>query len=353
MAKIVIKDNHIADAKEHNLDVMEVLRKDYEGEIADRVKRDENLRGFNVFQLAMMDAGISKHSLVKDMLTTSDNRWLFPVFVDRTLRENVNKNQLLNYVINGAPVSVPGNSVRGAYLDLVDNEKNKDAVTKKRVTEGAELPTATITLGETSISLCKYGRLVEATYESIAYNTIDLFSRTLAYIANDVSNDEFKKAIDVLINGDGNNNAAEVNTTAASAIAVSDLLTLAMDVFDGCNSPMDTIIASRSSFMSLSQMIISNSSGVGIIPGSMFKFPQGINGDITVIYSNDIPKASGNKEQIIGLSSQFGLTKFVAENSQITEYDNDIRLQKRLSSISEIVGFQKAFKKSAKLLKLA
>lgn len=351
MAKIVIKENHISDAYDKGVNVLDLVRKDYEGEIADRVAKDEKLRGFDVFQLAMMDAGISKHSKVKDFMTTNENRWLFPVFIDRTLRENVDNNNLLSYIVSGSPVSISGRTVEGAYLDMVNDVANKDAARKKRITEGADLPKATIKLGGTAISLSKFGRAVEATYETIRYCTVDVFSRTLEYIANDVSGQEFENAVDVLINGDGNDNAAKVNTAAGSSVAVSDLLTLAMDIYDGCKAPMDTIICPRATFMTLSQMMIATNGGVGIIPGSMFKFPQGINNDITVIYSDSIPKAGG-KEQLIGLSSRFGLTKYIAEGSMLREYDKNISSQKEIGTISEEVGFQKAFKDAAKLLKL-
>lgn len=353
MAKIIIKDSHIQDAVTKGVNVLDILKADYADEIADRIKKDEKLKDFDAFQMAMMDAGLSKHSLVKDFMTTSDNRWLFPVFVDRTLRENVDRNNMLNYIISGSPVTVPGKTVEGAYIDLIGNENNKDAATKKRVSEGSELPLATIELGNNAISLKKFGRAVEATYETIQFSTIEVFGRALEYIASDVSGQEFKRAVGVLIDGDGNDNAAEVNTTAASTISTSDLLALAMDIFDGCNAPMDTIIAPRSLFMTLSNMMIASNGGIGIIPGSMFKFPQGINNDITVIYSDKIPNASGNKEQLIGLSSQFGLTKFIAEGSQLREYDSDIRVQKKIGTISEIAGFQKPFKKASKILKLA
>lgn len=353
MAKIIIKDEHVQDAKTKGISVIAAAAKDYEGEIADRIAKDSRLKDFDVFQLAMMDAGISKSSQIKDFMTTSDNRWLFPVFIDRTLRENVNKSDIMQYVISGSPVSVPALSAQGAYIDLASDEDNKDAVKKKRVAEGSALPLATIEIGETAISLKKYGRAVEATYETLQYQTVDVFSRVLSYIAADVANQEFKRAVTVLCSGDGNNNAAGTNTTAGATVSANDILTLAMDVFDDCNAPMDVIIAPRNMFMALSQMAIAQNGGVGFVPGSLFKFSQGITGDITVIYSNDIPQAAGGKEQLIGLSSRFGLTKYVAEGSSITEYDSDILTQKRLGTISEITGFAKPFKGAAKLLKLA
>lgn len=353
MAQIIIKDEFVTDAISKNMSVTDILAKEYEGEIADRKSKDTKLQNFDAFQMAMMDAGISKRSQIKDFYTSSENRWLFPVFLDRTLHENVNRNNLLKYLVSGSPITIPGKVTEGVYLDLISDEDNKDATKKKRVTEGADLPLATIETGNVAITLSKFGRAVEATYETIQYCTVESFRRTIEYIANDVSSQEFERAVKVLVEGDGNKNAAEVNTTASQTIDSNDLLVLAMDVFDGCNAPMDVIIAPRAQFMTLSNMMISTNGGIGIIPGSLFKFPQGINNDIVVIYCNDIPKGAGGKEQLIGLASGFGLTKFIAEGSQIREYDANIRAQKELGTISEITGFQKPFKKSAKILRMA
>lgn len=79
MAKIIIKDEHIQDAKTKGISVIAAAAKDYEGEIADRIAKDPRLKDFDVFQLAMMDAGISKSSQIKDFMATSDNRWLYEI----------------------------------------------------------------------------------------------------------------------------------------------------------------------------------------------------------------------------------------------------------------------------------
>lgn len=352
MAQIIIKDKHITDALSKGVSVTDILAKEYEGEIADRKSKDSKLQDFDAFQMAMMDAGISKRSRIEDFYATSENDWLFPVFLDRTLHENVNKNNLLQYLVKGSPIPIKARVVEGVYLDLIGDEKNKDAVKKKRVTEGADLPLATLTEGEVAISLTKFGRAVEATYETIQYCTVESFRRTIEYIADDVANQEFDLAVEVAVNGDGNNNAAKVNTTASQTLEHSDLLNLAMNIYDACKSPMDLIIAPRNQFMALSNMMITVNGGIGIIPGSFFKFPQGIHSDVIVIYNDNIPKAGG-KEQLLGAASKYGLTKYTAEGSQIREYDRNIRAQKELGTISETAGFQKPFKEFVQTLRMA
>lgn len=343
---IIIKDKHIQDMKSSGESIEQILAKDYESEIADRVAKDDRLKGFDAFNLAMMDAGISKSSVVKDFYATNDNHWLFPVFIDRTLKENVLKNDVLKYIVSGSAVSVPGTVVESAYLEL----ENFDPVKKKRVSEGADLPKAVLKIGDSSIRLYKYGRAIEATYESMRNQSVDLFARHLAYIANDVANQEFEKGLDVLINGDGNNNAAEVNTTAGTAIAANDIINLALDIWDKTHSPLTTIIASRSLFIALNGMVVNTSESSGYLPAAMFNFPQGITKDVTVVYGN-VPK-SGSAEQLIGLNNDFALTKYIEQGSAITEYDRNILNQTNLGTISETSGFAKNYKYASRLLKV-
>lgn len=351
MAKIIVKDEHIQDASTKGCSVINILNKEYEGEIADRVSKDARLKDFDVFQLAMMDAGISKSSKIKDFYASNDNRWLFPVFIDRTLTENVNANDILKYIVSGNPVTIDGLSATGSYVDLISDEDNKDAVKKKRVTEGSELPKATLKLGTTSVTLSKYGRAIEASYESIKYSTVDLFAKQLAWIAADVSNQEFEKGVSTILDGDGNNNAAPVTTAAGGTISVDDILSLALAMWNDCHVPLTTIVAPEPLYKALNKMIVSVNDRTGFIPGAAFNFPQGITKDITVILG-DVPQASG-KNQLIGLNSEFALTKYLASGSQITEYDKDILTQKELGTISEIAAFTKPFKKASRVLRMA
>lgn len=351
MEKIIIKGEHIKEAEKNNCSVVSVLTKAYEGEIADRVSKDPRLKDFDAFQLAMMDAGISKSSKIKDFYATSDDEWLFPVFIDRTLKENVDRNDILKYIVSGAPIMIDSLSATGSYVDLVGDEDNKDAVRKKRVAEGSELPKATLKLGSSSITLTKFGRAIEATYESIKYSSVDLFAKQLAWIAADVSNQEFERGLSVIIDGDGNNNAAPVTTAASGTITADDILSLALALWNDCHVPLTTIIAPEPLYKAMNKMVVSTSDKIGYIPGTAFNFPQGITKDITVILG-DVPQASG-KNQLVGLNSDFALTKYIASNSQITEYGSDILNQKKLSTISEIAAFAKPFKKASRILRMA
>lgn len=345
---IIIKDNHISDATSGGLSVSQVLAKAYESEIAERISKDARLAKLDPVEMAMLDAGISKSSRVQDFYRTNGSEWLFPVFVDRTLHEFLGNSDIISQLVSSAPVSIPSNSVQSSYIDLADS-KNKAGIRTKRVAEGADLPLAYITLGEKALTLSKYGVAVQATYEAIQWQSVDLFTRTIGYIANDAAHQQVEAAINVLINGDGNNNAATVDTMASATLSVDDLINEAMVFYDN-GLKLTTVVVGKELYVALQKMMFNTTNANGILPGATFTFPQGIVNGLTVVYDPSIPDASG-KKQMLCLDNRYSLTKYVAAGSQIRELDRNIRNQTQLGTISEIAGFSKPLANSARLLK--
>ena len=85
--------------------------------------------------------------------------------------------------------------------------------------EGARIPETTVRTQENLVRLHKRGRMLVASYEAIRFQRLDLFSVTLRQIGAYIGRMHLQDAIDVLINGDGNNNAAEVFTVGTPPIS--------------------------------------------------------------------------------------------------------------------------------------
>lgn len=68
------------------------------------------------------------------------------------------------------------------------------------------------------MKLHKRGRMLVASYEAIRFQRLDLFSVTLRQIGAYIARMHLKDAIDVLMNGDGNNNAATSYTIGDDGI---------------------------------------------------------------------------------------------------------------------------------------
>lgn len=347
--KIILTDEIVTDALTKGVSVTDMLAKSYEGEIADRVKADDRLKSFDAFQFAMMDAGIDKNAKIASFYQTADSNWLFPVFVDRRLRESVQGMNILPYIAPNV-VSTSSLSIQGAKLTMDD--ANSDASKLKRVAEGTDLPLATIKLSNVAITLKKRGRAVQTTYETLAFQSIDMFARHLDMIANDVSGQQVGDAISVLVSGDGNTNEAKASTIVGdSGLTAEELAQFAIDFWKAAKVPLDTIVCGDGDFYKKMLLMNFNKNNVnGMLASATFNFPQAMLKDLTVVYDPHVPK-SGAKEQLIGLSRKYALTKWLANGSQIRELDKNIRNQTNLGTISEIAGFEKFNDKASRVLK--
>lgn len=97
-----------------------------------------------------------------------------------------------------------------------------------RVAEFAELPTATITMGQRVIRLYKFGRRLEASYESLRRLPLDEFAIWIRKMRVQTEVDQVSAASDVLINGDGNANTAAVvyNLTTLDPATTANNMTI-------------------------------------------------------------------------------------------------------------------------------
>lgn len=338
-ARIVINDNIIQDALSGSRTVTDVLAQTYAGDIQDRIKDNESLRGLDAFQFAMIDAGITKHSTIKDMYQTDDNRWLFPVWVDRRLREGVSAMNILPYLLGGTE-TVSSTSIQGAKLIMDD--ANKDATKLKRVAEGTDLPLAILKLADTAYTLKKRGRALQASYETYMFQTLDMFGKHMDMIANDVSGQQVGDVIKVMVEGDGNSNPAPVETIeGANGLTSEELAIFAIKFWRRSNLPLTGLLTGDGEFYRKLMLTTFNVNEVnGMIAGATFNFPQAMLRELTVVYDNRVPLASA-KEQLIGLNKDYAVTKYLAAGSQIREVDKNIRNQTNLGTISEIAGFGK------------
>lgn len=345
--KIIVTDKVIEKALSSNLSVNEVLAKEYEGDIADKRKSNPAFEKMSPIKMAMFDAGIDGTSIIKQFNTSGAGEWLLPAFIDTRLRESVGGSDMLSYVVNST-VGVDGLSVVAASLDLVNDESNKKNIMKSRVAEGSDLPLAVIKLGEQALTMYKHGRAVQATYEALQYMRVDLFSKTIDAIANDVAKQQLGNAINVLVNGDGNSNkAAEIETAAANTITYDDILNVMTTFHDKSGLPITTVIAGKKFFDQIFKMTFDTDKMAGADYRFAISTPQFSAQNVNLIYDNRVPQ-SGGKDIAIFLNSDMALVKYVANGSNIREMANNIRNQTRLGTISEISAFSK-FNKDAVL----
>ncbi len=334
-----VTGNIIADVQSSGKSVNDVMRKVYEGEIADAVKKNSKMENVSPIKMAMMELGIDNTSMVKNMTTADAGEYLLPAYIDTRLRETIGASNMIGYLVEG---EVPVNStvVKSGKLDMFSDE-NKNASKLARVAEGADLPLATIKMGEAAISLHKLGRAVEYTYETMMYMTVPLFTKIIDAIANDAQHQNVLRATNVLVNGDGNKNAIEsILKTATANKITEDEITKAIRMFgDKCQLPVTTIIAGGDMFDSLYNMKHSTNEALGGLRVG-FNTPQYPQMSQIDLIRSDVPN-DGAKARIVMLNKQYALSRYVAVGSMIEEYAKNIRNQTNLQTISEISAYGK------------
>lgn len=347
---IKVTDKIVSDAYTKGLKIVDVMAKEYEGEIADKIKANDKLAKLTPLELAMVDAGLSVNSTIKSFFTDSSNTLLFPAIIDSRIAEKTAANPMLGYVCT-AIETVEGSSIKGIKLDWTSTD-NAKALKKRDISEGADLPVVKVTTGDKAISLYKRGVAVQTTYEALMFCKLNMFLRTIDAIAANSANQQMGDAIDVLVNGDGNNNAATVKTAASTSFAASDIVSFAVDFATANNGmAMDTIICNTTQAKALLNMTVSNTVDLGYRLGASFTFPQYDIKNITVIGDDRVPQSS-SKDIIIGINRANALTKYIATGSQINEIASNIQNQTKLGTLSEIVGFSRFIDSAAMIMKL-
>lgn len=322
----------------------DAIRTVHEDEIQDVVSKNERLKELTPLNLVMRDAGINKYSTVGELMNTAytsggleSNEWLFPAFVETTIREAIYADDILSYLCN-TTIGVDSNIVKSATLDLL-SDKNKRSVKKMRIAEGADLPTAKISIGEKAINLWKHGRAIEMTYETVRRMRIDLFTKQMGAIVKDITFQNFDAAVDVLVNGDGNANAATKIATLDNLAALTgeSLASAMIDYWFENHYIANTLTMNKEKFKKLVGMTFDSSLTPGATARLSFNIPQ-IGAQTVTILCGDVPQI-GSKDVILMSNKDMSLIRYEENGSNIQENQSFARNQTNLLTVSENSGY--------------
>jgi hypothetical protein len=230
------------------------------------------------------------------------------------------------------------NSYKAAYM----TEPTAAEIRMLRVTETAEIPLAKITAGEHEITLAKYGRGFEVSYEQMRRQRIDKVAFWIARAAIQEENDKVEHALDVLINGDGNSNAAvNYNKTALQGGAGGDALTLrGWFSFKGKfanDYQMDVALTTEGLWLDILTLTAPNAN----FPMAVLPYGGGVtqlNGGLdTTVGIGKLETIAANT--IVGIDTRFALEHVTEIGSAITESERFITRQTQVVVMSEVEGF--------------
>ena len=297
-----------------------------------------DLEGLDAFQRQLkrfdIRVGGAYSDCVQKFFDTSDSAALFPEYVSRAVRQGLENNDYLKDIV-AAKTVIDGMDYRTVVSSPSDDDKSL-----KPVAEGAVLPQTNIKTGENLVKLMKRGRMLVASYEAIRFQRLDLFTVTLRQIGAHIAREQLKDAVNVIISGDGNNNAASVVAPdTANTLTYSDLIDLWANL---APYQMNTMLAPTD----MMQKLLSLSEMKDAQAGLTF---QGTGRMITPLGAKllHIPLMVSGK--IIGMDKNCAL-EMVQSGGVILDADKLIDRQLERASVSCIAGFAKIFTGASKVL---
>ena len=297
--------------------------------------RGTALEGTDAFQRQLKRFGIrakgAGSSPVEKFFRTMDSAVLFPEYIARTVRQGMEENDILPN-ITATTTIIDAMDYRSIYSVPTDEDKQL-----QDVEEGAAIPETEVKTKEHLVSLTKRGRMLVASYEALRFQKLDLFGVMLRQIGAHIQKQQLMDAVNVLKNGDGNNNAAAVFTIGTSPITGTkgtlgyDQLVEFWGQFDPYT--MNTLLCSTNTMT------------------KMLKIPElqnpltGLNfqgtGKLTTPLGAQLHRTSAVADgMIIGLDNRYALEQ-VRAGDVLVEYDKLIDRQLERAAITSIAGFGK------------
>ena len=312
-------------------------------DVLERLDPSENyegtsLEGLDAFsrQLKRYDIKVSGRGsdCVEKFFQSSNSAALFPEYVSRAVRQGMERADILSNIV-ATVTDIDGMDYRSIVSDAAEDDK-----TLKIVGEGAVIPQTRVKTRENLVKLHKRGRMLVASYEALRFQRLDLFTVTLNQIGAYIARAQLKDAIDVLINGDGNNNAAaNVAVTTSGALSYGDLVNLWANL-----SPyeLNTILAPTQEMQKILEMTQMQDANAGL------DF-QGTGKMVTPLGASLLHAPEMTSGKIIGLDKNCAL-EMVQAGGVVTDYDKLIDRQLERAAITCTAGFSKIFTEAAKTL---
>lgn len=280
---------------------------------------------------------------VEKFFNTSQSSVLFPEYVSRSVKTGMEEDNILPSIV-ASVTKIDGMDYRSIY----SNPSEEDKVLFD-VAEGGEIATTEVRSKSNLVQLHKRGRMLVASYEAIRFQRIDLFSVMLRQIGSFISTMHLLDAFEVIENGDGNGNAAEILTVGGSTIGGT-----------AGTLSYNELLAYWNSFgnFKLNAMIVSPDVMVKLLSLPEFQNPlAGLNFQGTGEPGNPLG-AKLFRNQFMSENTIYGLDKnyaleMVTAGDVTVEYDRLIDKQLERAAITCMAGFAKLYTDASKVLKIA
>ena len=297
--------------------------------------RGTALEGTDAFQRQLKRFGIrakgAGSSPVEKFFATTDSAVLFPEYIARTVRQGMEETDILQSIVATTTV-IDAMDYRSIYSDASEEDKML-----QEVDEGGSIPETEVRAKDSLVRLKKRGRMLVASYEALRFQKLDLFGVMLRQIGAYIQQQQLADAVNVLINGDGNENAAIQYTVGSSPISGTkgslgyDQLVEFWGQFDPYT--MNTILCSTGTMTGLLKIpeLQNPMTGLNFQGTGKLSTPLGAQLHRTGAVADGV---------IIGLDNRYAL-ELVRAGDVLVEYDKLIDRQLERAAITSISGFGK------------
>lgn len=222
----------------------------------------------------------------------------------------------------------------------IDASATDDNLSLRPVGEGAEIPQIVVTEQRNTVTVPDYGVALKASYKALRHRTTTQFKVLLWYIGFKLQADKVSLVIDVIQNGDGNDNAATViNSDSSGTLDYDDLVKFYLEFFP---YELNTIICHKTMVRNLLNLAEYKDPTVG------FKFQT--SGELVSPLGASIVRCDNCPvDIIIGLDNRFAIEE-VSSQALMVEFDKIIEQKFEEAVISESVAYAKIIPEASLIL---
>jgi len=217
-------------------------------------------------------------------------------------------------------------------LKMAESEADRQMHT---MGEGAIIPTTSLATTDVAISLVKFGRMLEASYEALRLQRINVVSVFLQRLGAQIGLDESDWAVETIINGDGNSNALEdIDSEVSGTLDYDELVRLWIAFANGYK--LTTIVVGNTLLRTILNMTEFKD------PEAGFSFQR--TGELVSPLGARLVQWSSEAvlpaDYVLGVDSRFGLEQ-ITEQEVTTEVDRLIDRQLERTAVTKWTGFAK------------
>ena len=296
-----------------------------------------SLEGLDAFQRQLKRFDIKVKGAGSDMVekffSSTQSAVLFPEYIARAVKVGMEEADILPH-ITATETRIEGMDYR-SITSVPEDEKKL-----KQVAEGAAIPQTTVKTRDSLVKLHKRGRMLVASYEAIRFQKLDLFSVTLRQIGAQIGKMHLEDAIDVILNGDGNNNPAGSTSVETPGTLTYDDLIAFWNGFEPYQ--LNTLLVGGDTMLKLLGLSQMQDAAAGLDFHGTGKLitPMGAR----VLRCSAVPQG-----KIIGLDKNYAL-EMVKAGDVTVEYDKIIDRQLERAAITTISGYAKIFEDASAVL---